>query len=153
VSEHLFRAFSFGRTAKGIFAVRLLHSAWRKKKRAAKKLFAVHFNLNAWQRNSLACVFLLAHGKQFFSPPEVTLVGNRYPVRYLCRALGQGARQRHILCRAFYYGAQQTYTFVAVRFLVAHDKVFFKKLNFALLFISPLQQHYFVLNISILYVS
>jgi hypothetical protein len=65
VREHLFRAFSFGRTAKGIFAVRLLHSAWGKKC-AAKKLFAVRFNLNARQRNSLTCVFLLAHDKQFF---------------------------------------------------------------------------------------
>jgi hypothetical protein len=77
-----------------------------------------------------------------FPPPDVTLVGNRYPVRYLCRALGKGARQRHILCCAFSYGARQTYTF-AVRFLVAHGKVFFKKWNFALLFISPLQKHYF----------
>jgi hypothetical protein len=64
-----------------------------------------------------------------FPPPDVTLVGNRYPVRYLCRALGKGARQRHILCCAFSYGARQTYTF-AVRFLVAHGKVFLKKMEF-----------------------
>jgi hypothetical protein len=47
VREHLCRAFSFSRTAKWIFAVRLLHSARQKKKRSAKKLFAVRFNLNA----------------------------------------------------------------------------------------------------------
>jgi hypothetical protein len=97
--------------------------------------------------------FFIGARQTIFSPPDVTLVGNRYPVRYLCRALGQGAWQRHILCCAFSYGARQTYTLVAVRFLVGHGKVFFKKLNFAHLFISPLQQHYFVLNISILCVS
>jgi hypothetical protein len=84
----------------------------------------VRINLNARQRNSLPCVFLLAHGKQFSPAPDVTLVGNRYPVRYLCRALGQGARKRHILCSVFSYGARQTYTF-GVRFLIAHGKVFF----------------------------
>jgi hypothetical protein len=43
-------------------------------------------------------------------------------------------------------GARQTQNF-AVRFAKAHGKQFFKKLNFSLLFISPLQKHYFVLNI------
>jgi hypothetical protein len=56
------------------------------------------------------------------------------------------------LCRAFPSGAQQTYTFV-VRFPKAHDKVFLKILIFVLLFISPLQKHYFVLYMSILYMS
>jgi hypothetical protein len=49
VRENLCRAFSFGRTAKGIFAVRLLHSAREK----------------TFGKKSLPCVFLLAHGKHF----------------------------------------------------------------------------------------
>jgi hypothetical protein len=81
-----------------------------------KNLFAVRINLNAQQRNSLPCVFLLAHGKQFSPAPDVTLVGNRYPVRYICRALGQGARKRHILCSVFSYGARQTYTFGVAKY-------------------------------------
>jgi hypothetical protein len=59
-------------------------------------------------------------------------------VRYLCRALGQDARQRQFVCRAFPCSARQN--------------IFFRKLNFALIFISPLKKYYFVLNISILYV-
>jgi hypothetical protein len=54
--------------------------------------------------------------------------------------------------RAFPSGARQTYTF-AVRFPTAHGKLFFKKMVFVLLFISPLQKYYFVLYISILYMS
>jgi hypothetical protein len=73
-------------------------------------------------------------------------------VRWLCRALGQGARQRRSLCRAPLENARQTYMF-AVRFSKAHGKVFLKNLIFVLRFISPLQKHYFVLYISILYMS
>jgi hypothetical protein len=77
VHENLCRTFAFGRTAKRIFAVRLFHSARRKKKRLAKKLFAVRFSLNARQRNSLSCVFFLGARQTFFYPPGVTLVRNR----------------------------------------------------------------------------
>jgi hypothetical protein len=137
VREHLCRAFSFGRTAKGIFAMRLLHTA-RRKKTLGKKI-------------CLPCVLTSTHGKEIvcraffywrtannFPPTGRYPLWQPFPVRYLCRALGQGARQRHILCFAFSYGARQTYTF-AVRFLVVHGKVFFLKWNFAFLFISPLK--------------
>jgi hypothetical protein len=52
------------------------------------------------------------------------------------------------LCRAFSSGARQTYIFV-MHFPKTHDKVFLKFLTFVLLVISPLQEHYFVLYISI----
>jgi hypothetical protein len=58
-----------------------------------------------------------------FPPPTVTPVYNRYHVRWLCRVLGQGARQRRSLCRAPLENARQTYMF-AVRFSKAHGKVF-----------------------------
>jgi hypothetical protein len=88
---------------------------------------------------SLPCVFPLAHDKHPPPPPPaVTPVYNRYHVRWLCRAQLENARQ--------------TYMF-AVRFSKAHGKVFLKNLIFVLRFISPLQKHYFVLYISILYMS
>jgi hypothetical protein len=114
VRENLCRAFFLGRTAKILFAVRLLHGA-RQKKTFGKKLFSVRFYLNARQRNTLPCVFFLAHGKHFFLPhqmlPSITTVSLHviFAVRlYLCRALGQGARQRQFLCRTPYENARQT---------------------------------------------
>jgi hypothetical protein len=52
VRKNLCPAFSFGRTAKGIFAVRLFHSARQKKrshgkKTFGKKFFAVRFYISA----------------------------------------------------------------------------------------------------------
>jgi hypothetical protein len=60
----------------------------------------------------LSCVCSLAHDKHFFPTGRYL----RYLVRCLCRALGQGARQRHsqrmtkiYVCRVFPSGARQTY--------------------------------------------
>jgi hypothetical protein len=55
------------------------------------------------------------------------------------------------VCRVFPSGARQTYTFL-VCFPTVHGKQFLKFLNFVLLLISPLK-HYFVLDISKLYMS
>jgi hypothetical protein len=54
---------------------------------------------------------------------------------------------KHIVCCAFPSGARQKDMF-AVRLPTAHD-IFFQKNYFVLLFISPLQKHYFVLYILI----
>jgi hypothetical protein len=73
--------------------------------------------------------FAKAHDKYFF-PLAVNPVSL---VRCLRRAVGQGARQTYIF---------------AVRFHLAHGKIFLKNLIFVLLLISALQKHYFVLYIS-----
>jgi hypothetical protein len=66
---------------------------------------------------------------------------------YVCRPFPE-AHGNIYVCRAFFRDARQTYVFV-VCFTKAHGKVFFKKLVFVLLFISPIPKHYFVLYISI----
>jgi hypothetical protein len=94
----------------------------------------------------LSCIFFLAHVKQFFPT-------GRYPVILpsACLLPLPCARTRctakTFFCRVFPSGW-------SVCFPTAHDKVIcFKKIIFALLLISPLLKHYFVLYISNVYMS
>jgi hypothetical protein len=61
---------------------------------------------------------------------------------YLCRALGQGARQTSLgahICLPCVFPRRTTNICVCQCFPTVHGKVFLKKLIFVLLFISPLQ--------------
>jgi hypothetical protein len=116
----------------------------------------------ARKRGALPCVFPKTHGEKTHGQKNIwraflhwRTANTNFAVRFFL------AHGKHKLCRAFFALAHGKLFFptagryhlvlplkldffvtFAVRFPKAHGKVFFKKLIFVLLFISPLQQHF-----------
>jgi hypothetical protein len=122
VCYNVYRGFLIGRTAKPLFAV--LFSTGARLNARFLLFFAVRFPTDTRQTQIFLVCFHWDARQCLFTNVHPNFPLLAFPDVNFCRAPWPDARQRHIICLVFRLGAKQTRAF-AVRFVLAHDKVFF----------------------------